>query len=72
MKKKELKWHDVKMFDFPKESGDYLCYHNDEYFIAWFSKRTLEFLDNYSRFDRTLKVDYWMDLSYLPSFNETD
>lgn len=72
MKKKELKWHDVKMFDFPKESGDYLCYHNDEYFIAWFSKNSLDFMDNYSRLDVTLEVDYWIDLSDLPSFNKTD
>lgn len=72
MKKKELKWHNVKMFDYPKETGDYLCYHNGEYFIAWFNKYTLDFSDNYSRFDITLEVDYWMDLLDLPSFQETD
>lgn len=71
MKKKELKWHNAKDFDYPKENGDYLCYHNDEYFIAWFNKRTLEFLENYSRIDKILKVDYWIDLSDFPSFNET-
>ena len=71
MKKKELKWHNANDFDYPEESGDYLCYRNGEYFIAWFNKRTLEFLDNYSRFDIKIKVDYWMDLLDLPSFNET-
>lgn len=71
MKKKELKWHNAKDFDYPQESGDYLCYHDGEYFIAWFNKRTLDFMDNYSRLDITLEVDYWIDLSDLPSFNET-
>lgn len=70
MKKKELKWHKIKDYDYPQESGDYLCYRNGEYFIAWFNKYTLDFIDNDSRFDRTESVDYWFDLTDLPSFKE--